>query len=163
VASLWVWKGGYTRTCPCGMCGMQSRASQPGILASVPLSLSGQSAAFVFKQAPRKQIICTHSGVLAPCPPIPPLQPCPVAMANKLTTIKRFPAGGHRGAGGNLRGSSTVYCRPKNYSGHKLLNAKSFDFNYAENFYCQTCGCRTRTFAAFSSFFQLPVLLAALL
>lgn len=48
-------------------------------------------------------------------------------------------------------------CRPKNYSVHKLLNAKSFDFNYAENFYCQTCGCgcRTRTFPAFPASWQI--------
>lgn len=87
------------------------------------------------------------------CPlvlPAPTTAP-PVAVASKLTTIKRFSARavqGRKFTSDHVAMARTVYCRPKNYSVHKLLNAKSFDFNYAENFYCQTCGCRTRTFAA---------------
>lgn len=112
--------------------------------------LVSQQPLFSNRRQGNKSFAHTHNGVLS----LPPVDPSPaVAMANKLTTIKRFSAGGSCHEKGEIyEPVRSVYCRPKNYSVHKLLNAKSFDFNYAENFYCQTCGCRTRTFAAFSSF-----------
>lgn len=86
-------------------------------------------------------------------PPLAPLSRCHGQQINDHKAI--FSAA--QGAMGAMVEIYERDCRPKNYSVHKLLNAKSFDFNYAENFYCQTCGCgcRTRTFPAFPASWQI--------
>lgn len=50
---------------------------------------------------------------------------------------------------------SSCLHRPENYSAHKLLNAKSFDFNYVENFYCPR-RLRMRKRRTFAQLFLLP-------
>lgn len=60
-----------------------------------------------------------------------------------------------RRRGGVARCSSCLH-RPENYSAHKLLNAKSFDFNYVENFYCPRRGLRMRKRRTFAQLLRLP-------
>lgn len=94
----------------------------------------------------------------------PPLLTLPPLLThNKLTAIKRFcqhAAGMGRnlradGGGGVARCSSCLH-RPENYSAHKLLNAKSFDFNYVENFYCPRRGLRMRKRRTLAQLLRLP-------
>lgn len=99
------------RVCVCmcgGMCGMQSRSCHcclplAPLLAANPTRLQQcvvWSAAFVFKRASRKQIICTQYSPV-PVQLLPFLSPS-LRTHNKLTAIKRF-CQNAAGMGRNLR------------------------------------------------------------
>lgn len=156
--------------CVCnGMCGMQSRSCHcclPLLLLPSPIlpatptrsALSGQQLLFSNGRQGNKSF--AHSPHFQP----PLLLPLPPLLThNKLTAIKRFcqhAAGMGQnlradGGGGVARCSSCLH-RPENYSAHKLLNAKSFDFNYVENFYCPRRGLRMRKRRTFAQLLRLP-------
>lgn len=161
--------------CVCnGMCGMQSRSCHcclpfpplPATPARCSSALSGQQLLFSNGRQGNKSFAHSphfQSPLLPACLPLPPL-----LAHNKLTAIKRFcqhaagmgqnlrADGGSDGDGGGVARCSSCLHRPENYSAHKLLNAKSFDFNYVENFYCPRRGLRMRKRRTCAQLFRLP-------